>query len=115
MMSVTQFSVRLGLYEEAFTQTEDYEQLPTDYPGSLTPQRVYRALCGGREYKPGISKASCLTHTAHRYVHAILSRSVSGRGDSTGVLSRHELLYLHSMVQRVPLHHGHIVAEYLRH
>jgi len=36
-MSVTQFLVRLGLYDEAFTKTEDYEHLPTDYPGSLTP------------------------------------------------------------------------------
>jgi len=40
---------------------------------------------------------------------------VSGRGDNTGVLSRQELLYLYSMEHRVPLHMGHVVAEYLRH
>lgn len=40
---------------------------------------------------------------------------MNSRGDSTGVLSRQELLYLYLMVQRQPLHLGHIVAEYLRH
>jgi len=106
---MTQFSVRMGLYEEAETETEEYEQLPTDYPGIVTPLRVYRALCGQGQYEPRVSKATCLTRSAHRYIHAVMSRSISGRGDSTGVLNRQELLYLHSMVRRKPLHLGHIL------
>lgn len=45
-MSVTQFSVQLGLYDEAFIDTEEYEQLPTGYPDSLIPLRTYKALYG---------------------------------------------------------------------
>jgi len=56
-LSTTQFSIRLGLYDETFTEIEDYERLPTNYPGSLTPQRAYRALCGDGQYEPGVSKA----------------------------------------------------------
>lgn len=40
-MSVTQFSVRLGLYDKAYIDTEEHEQLAIDYPGSLTPQYAY--------------------------------------------------------------------------
>ncbi|XP_039119937.1 uncharacterized protein LOC120256292 [Dioscorea cayenensis subsp. rotundata] len=29
-----------------YIDTEEYKQLPTDYPGSLTPQNAYRMLCG---------------------------------------------------------------------
>lgn len=36
-MSVTQFSIRLGLYDEAYNDTEENDQLPTYYPGSVTP------------------------------------------------------------------------------
>ncbi len=113
-LSLAQFSIRLGLYEEAYTTTEEYRQLPTDYPGTLTPQQVFGILCGEGQYQSGASQASCLVRPAHRYLHAIFSRSVSGRGDSTGVLSRQELLYLYSMVQGVPIHLGHIVADYIR-
>lgn len=36
-MSVIQFSVRLGLYDEAYTDTKEYGRLSINYPGSLTP------------------------------------------------------------------------------
>lgn len=49
-MSVTKFTIRLGLYDEAFTNTNEYEQLSIDYPGSLTPQHAYRVLCGHGKY-----------------------------------------------------------------
>jgi len=96
-------------------QTEEYESLPADYPGTLTPQRAYRAVCGLGQYEPGVSKATSLSQPSYRYIHAILTRSVSERGDSTGVLSRQDLLYLYSMVKSVPLHLGYVLAEYLRH
>lgn len=67
----------------------------TNYPHGLTPQRVYKILCGEGQYELGVSKAACLSQPLYRYMHAVLSRSVNGRGDSTGVLSRQELLYLY--------------------
>ncbi|KAH7659753.1 hypothetical protein IHE45_16G050900 [Dioscorea alata] len=114
-LSMSQFSIGMGLYEEAFTETEEYSLLPTDYPGTVTPQQAYSRLCGQGQYEPGVSKASCLSRPAYRCLHAVMSRSISGRGDSTGVLSRQELLYLYSMVESEPLHLGHIVADYIRH
>lgn len=93
-MSVTQFSVRLVLQDEAYADTEDYEQLPMDYPANLTLQRAYRTMYGQEQYEPGVSKAICLSQSAYRYIHAVLSRSVNGHGGNTGVLSCQELLYL---------------------
>lgn len=60
-MSVTQFSILVGLYDEAFTNTKEYEQLPMDYPSSLTPQRAQKALCEQGQYESGTSKATCLS------------------------------------------------------
>ncbi|WP_375645352.1 hypothetical protein, partial [Bartonella sp. CL5QHWL] len=97
------------------TETEEYENLPADYPVTLTPQRAYRAVCGLGQYEPVVSKATSLSLPSNRYIHAILTRSVSGRGDSTGLLNRQDLLYLYSMVKNVPLHLGYVLAEYLRH
>lgn len=45
-MSVTQFSVHHGLYDADYIDTEEYAQLSTDYLHGLTPQLVYRILCG---------------------------------------------------------------------
>jgi len=60
-MSLTQFSIHMGLYDEDYTETEEYENLPADYPGSLTPQRAYHAVCGLGQYEPGVSKATSLS------------------------------------------------------
>lgn len=38
-----------------------------------------------------------------------------GCGDDSGVLSRLDLLYLHSMTQREPVYHRYVVADYLHH
>lgn len=114
-MSITQFSVKLGLYYDPYIDTKEYEQLSTDYRASLTPQCAYRALCGQGQYKPGVPKATCLSWLAYRYIHAILSRLVNGCGDNTGNLRRQELLYLYFMVQSEPIHLRHILAEYLCH
>lgn len=71
-ISVTQFSVQLGLCNEAFSDTEEYEQLSTDYLGSLTPQHAYRALCGQLQYELGVSKATCLSRLAYRCIRIVL-------------------------------------------
>ena len=43
---------------------------------------------------------------AYKYIHALLDRTVMGRGDSTRVLGYLDLLYLHNMTQNEPIHHG---------
>jgi len=51
----------MGLYDESYIEIEEYKSLPTDYPGNLTPQRAYRAMCALGQYEPGVSKAICLS------------------------------------------------------
>lgn len=114
-LRVAQFTIWMELYDAAYIERGQYKHLPTYYPGSLTLQRVYSTLCGQGQYEHGDSKATCLSWPSYRYVYAILSRSVNGHGDSTCVLSRHELLYLYSMVQSIPIHLGHILVVYLQH
>lgn len=86
-MTMTQFSILLGLYDKDYIHTEEYAQLPIDYPPSLTQGHAFRVMCGDRQYDPRHSKATSLTHPSYRYIHVILSRSVTGHDDSTGVLS----------------------------
>ena len=114
-MSLTQFAMTLGLYDQDFIDSPDYQELWTDFPPDVTPGQIYHDLCGDSHYVAGQSKGSSLTRHAHRYIHAILSRSITGRGDGTGALSRTDLLYLYSMTQGVPLHLGHVVADFFRH
>jgi len=70
---MTQFSIHMGLYDEDYTEIEEYESLPADYPGTLTPQKAYRAVCGLGQYEPGVSKATSLSQPSYRYIHAILT------------------------------------------
>lgn len=114
-MSLTQVLVLLSLYDGYYINTKEYAQLPTDYPLDLTLAHIFRALCNNYLFISGHSKSSMLSRPSYRYVHAILSRSVTGRGEGVGSLSQLDLLYLHSMNQRKPLHLGYIVPDYLRH
>ena len=52
-----------------------------------------------------------MNRRAYKYIHALLS---SGHGDSTGVFSCLDLLYLHSMTRSEPVHLWYIVADYIR-
>lgn len=45
-MSMMQFFVLLGLYDEAYIDTEENEEILTAYPRSLTLQRACSMLCG---------------------------------------------------------------------
>lgn len=72
-------------------------------------------LYGQGQHETGVSKVTYLSYAAYRYIHAILSLSMNGCGDSTGVLNRQEMLYPYSMVQSELIHLGQILAEYLHH
>lgn len=98
-----------------FINIEEYTQLSSDYPFGITPSRVCRILHGDFQYEPGSIKAILLIRPAHRYIHAILSKSVNGWGESTGALSKIDLLYLYSMVLSFLIHLGYILVDYLQH
>lgn len=43
-MSLTQFALLLGLYDEDYISTVEHAQLPTDYPTGITPSQVFHNL-----------------------------------------------------------------------
>ena len=56
-----------------------------------------------------------MSNPAYRYIQALLSRSIGGRSDSTGVVTRTDLLMLYSIVERYPIHLGHLFATLIAH
>lgn len=52
-MSLTEFSDALELYVIDYIYTEEYGQLPFDYPIGVTPSRVFWMLCGNHQYEVG--------------------------------------------------------------
>lgn len=114
-MTLTHLSILLGLYDSDFVHMEEYAQFSIDYLPGLTLARVFRAIRDDCQFKPGQFKATSLTRSFDRYIHAILSRSLIRHHDSTGVLSQLDLLYLNSMIQNKPLHLRHVMADYLFH
>lgn len=56
-------------------------------------------------------KASFLKYSAHRYLHAIMSHLIMGRGDSTGVVMKMDLFMLYSVIKHYPINMAHITEE----
>ena len=56
-----------------------------------------------------------MSNPAYRYIQALLSRSIGGRSDSTGVVTRTDLLMLYSIVEHYPIHLGHLFGVLLAH
>ena len=105
-----QLGVYLGLYTEEFARTPECKGLPRDFPHPVTHNSFWRSL-GGSNSK----KASQMSNPAYRYIQALLSRSIGGRSDSTGVVTRTDLLMLYSIVERYPIHLGHLFATLIAH
>ncbi|XP_039118260.1 uncharacterized protein LOC120254177 [Dioscorea cayenensis subsp. rotundata] len=114
-MSVTEFSIALGLYELEFTRTFEYSNLFLELPVHITPSEYWRKVSRETVYNPARSKAAQLRDPAVRVVHALLSRSLSGLGESSGVVSTRDILFLWSMVEGVPIHLGYAVAYLIWH
>lgn len=106
----------MGLYDKDFTATNEYQNLRSFQP--LGDPRIHswrRISNGGGFYKPQISKVSFLKSLALRFVHALLSGTISRKGDSTGVIGWHDFDYLLSMSNNVPYHVRFVVATALDH
>ena len=55
-------------------------------------------------------KASSREQPVHYYVRTLLSRTIAGRGDNTGVINHSELYMMYSMTEWYPIHLGPILA-----
>lgn len=78
----------------------------------FSPTQAWRQLTDQDEYNPRYSKASQIRNHSLRYLHRVMSMSIFGRGESTGVVNRIELLILWAMVNNVQVNTG---AWFLKH
>lgn len=109
-MSLTDFSVGLELYDAEFTRTLAYDTLLISRPGGESLEDVWRCLSTAPTYDPRRTKAATLWSPALRYTHFILSHTLTGQGDSIGVVSRRDFNFLMSMVDWFDLHLGYEVT-----
>ena len=52
-----------------------------------------------------------LHHPAYRYVHALLSRTIVGHGDSMGAVTHLDLYMMYNMITHYPINLGYILVE----
>ncbi|KAK5775725.1 hypothetical protein PVK06_043658 [Gossypium arboreum] len=88
MMSVPEFGVTLGLYTNKFMEEEDMNAIPRNI--HISPSLCWKALAPlSSIYDPSRSKTLALAPSL-RYLHAILSHTLTGRRESTGVVNTHD-------------------------
>ena len=112
-LSCGDLAVFLGIYTHDFALSIDFQHLPLDFPSHMTPSAYWKTLNIGTN--PDSKRASLLKNPAHRYIHALLTRTIAGRADSTSVVTRSDLLLLYSIVERLPIHLGYIMADLISH
>ncbi|KAJ0967993.1 hypothetical protein J5N97_024910 [Dioscorea zingiberensis] len=109
-MSLDRFAIYMGIYDQ------DYLRIPgtrllTSFPGHIISHSRYWQQLGGGPNK----KASSMTDPVHRYIHALVSRTIAGRTDSTGVVTVSDRFLLYSIFERTPIHLGYVLADYIAH
>lgn len=97
-ISLIEFSVHLGLYDSEFTWTLNYEELLIYRPPGDFLEEAWWRLSTALVYDPHLTKATNLRSLALRYIHYILSHSLTGWGNSAGVVSYRNIDFLLSMV-----------------
>lgn len=113
VMSYTKLALLMGVCDEEFTRTMKYTNLPLLSVPSL-PQ--WHCLCSNNLlFDPRSPNASTLWSPGLCMIHSLLSRLVTGRGASTGVVTRRDFQYLISMEDGIPLYLGYILATALYH
>lgn len=112
---MTEFSLNLGLYDDAFTRTLKYDALLIERPAKESAESCWHHLSTTSGYDPHRSKGTRLWSPVHRYIHHLLSHSLTGREDSTRVVSRRDFNYLLSMVVGFRLCLGYEIALAIHH
>ncbi|KAH1129652.1 hypothetical protein J1N35_001030, partial [Gossypium stocksii] len=94
-MSIPEFGIALGLYTDEFIVDEDFPDLPCRI--HISPVKCWQALVPrGAIYNPSRAKATTLAPSM-RYIHAMLAYTLTGRCESTSVVSTHDAYFLWSM------------------
>lgn len=110
-MSDLQFGLYLGLYDKEFINLSSSRELPIDFPARMTHTRFWNLISGFRSNES--KKASRLLKPEHRYIQGLFSHGIAGRNDSTGEITRADLLMLYSTTERYPINLGRLCADLL--
>ncbi|KAJ0981670.1 hypothetical protein J5N97_009925 [Dioscorea zingiberensis] len=102
----------MGFFDMEALHTHEHHELLTSFPEHIvTPTRYWLQL-GGRH---GNQNVSLMTDTVHRFIHALVSHSIAGQDDCIGKVTITDLFILYSIFERVPIHLGYVLADYLVH
>lgn len=113
LVSYTEFAILMRVYDEEFTWTTKYANLPLPSVPSLL--KWCRLCINNLLFAPCSSKASTLCSPGLRMIYSLLSRLVTGRGTSMRVVTHRDFQYLISMANGVLLHLGFVLAATLHH
>lgn len=97
LMSYMEFSVVMGLVTIEYTRTKSYSQLYVNMPVHLSSMSTCRET-----YVYGTTKVSAMERTAFKYLHVVLSQTLTGREDSMGVVNLRDFYFLWTMVAQDP-------------
>lgn len=114
-MSLTDFCIQLGLYDAEFTRTPTYDALQISRLGGESLEDAWRQLSTNPTYDPCRTKATTLRSPTLKYIHFILSHTLTRRNDSIGVISCGDFNFLLNMIDGFYLHLGYEVAVSILH
>lgn len=110
-MFYKKFSIRMGPIDVEYTRTDAYSQLYINLPVYLCTNQVWtQTFWGCILTYAAPQRISALGRPAFRYLHALLSRLLTGRGDNARVINLRELYFLWSMVGWELIHISHTLA-----
>lgn len=114
-MSLTDLSIRVGLYNAEFTRTSEYDALSISPSAGEPLEDTWKWLSIAPIYDPRRTKATTLRTPALCYLYFVLIHTLTGRGDNSGVVSYYDFDFLLSMMDGFHLHFGYEVAIYISH
>ncbi|PPS16307.1 hypothetical protein GOBAR_AA04271 [Gossypium barbadense] len=112
-LSVPDFGVALGLYTEEFMDDNELSTLHRHI--HYSPSKCWRDLVpASATYDPSHSKASALS-PSFGYLHAHLAHTLTGRRESTGIITTHDTYFLWSMANGHVLYLPYFITLTIRH
>ena len=109
-MSVTDFSVVLGLIDEPYIASGAYLTDLVDYPSEFDAAAFYAQISvDPNPYNPRLSKANTLRDPVHRLFQRFLALNFSGRQDNGNVLAKIELFFIWCAEYDIRVNMGHFL------
>ena len=112
-LSLRQFAVLMGLYQQEELDTPAFTEAITDWPEGVTPISFWPEIGLGQYTSPTVPKSSKLRDPLHRVLHRAIVHSLTARGESPGSITHSDLFYLYTMVHAVPCQLALCLARFL--